>query len=664
MRTDLFVRSHRPLSLAAGFLVGVFASTSASAAAPLSHGPDPLFHDNLEGIAAGPTNDSDASRFLAQTTFGPTDADIADLRSKGYQTWLNVQFAAPATHELAYLDWATNTLGEDIGQGNRQEAWFLGALGGPDPAGGAAHTDQLRQRVAFALSEILVISDQNTTLSGYPAGMAYMYDILTDNAFGNYRTLLEKVTLSPAMGVYLNMVSNRRADLDNNVHPDENYGREINQLFGVGLVMLNVDSTPKLSGGQQIPTYDQATITNFAHVFTGWNWKNCDEDNGNQFAYDAFTYCFTPYQMPSDFRTPMIAFDTTIPLYPNDSPSYHDNGTDAKNDVSNKQLLSYTGAANGGVLGNGGTAASDLQFALDNIYNHPNVGPFICKQLIQRLVTSNPSAAYVTRVATVFNNNRTSSTQLQKVVQAIVLDPEARYGQWQNADTFGKLREPLLTLTHFWRAMDAKHACGTDFVQHNDDGSTTNYLYRNRPYRYAGYSTVYSVSDVQYGSGVGQAAMDALTVFNFFKPNFVPPGEMTTRNLLGPEFQMQTDSIIANTGNGVTYRAYDLDVADTCDDQDDTQYPEFGDVKVNHAKDLAVAGSGQGGVSDPSDRLVDAYNKRFMSGQMSPYMRDQLIAYLNKIDHNWADGSDDWRLQRIYRALYLILTSPEYMIQK
>jgi uncharacterized protein (DUF1800 family) len=664
MRTDLDVRFHRRLSLVAGFLVGMCASASAAAAAPLSHGPDPLFHDGLEGITAGPTTDSDAARFLAQTTFGPTDTDIAHLRSVGYTAWLNEQFAATPTHEMDYLNWATNVLGEDIGQGNRQEAWFLGALGGADPAGGAAHTDQLRQRVAFALSEILVISDQNTTLSGYPAGMAYMYDMLTDNAFGNYRTLLEKVTLSPAMGVYLNMMGNRRADLDNNVHPDENYGREINQLFGIGLVMLNTDGTTQLSGGQPIPTYDQATITNFAHVFTGWNWHDCDEDNGNQYAYDQFTYCFPPYQMPQDFLTPMIPFDTTEPLYPANSDSYHDNGTDAHNDVSNKQLLKYTGAVNGGVLGDGGTATSDLTFALDNIYNHPNVGPFISKQLIQRLVTSNPSAAYVGRVAAVFNANRSSSTQLKLVVQAILLDPEARYGQWQSSDTFGKLREPLLTLTHFWRGMDAQHTCGTDFVQHNDDGTTTNYKYHNQPNRYAGYSTVYNVDDVQYGVGVGQAAMDALTVFNFFKPSFVPPGEMTSRNLLGPEFQMQTDSIIANTGNGVTYRAYDLDVADTCDDQNDTQYPEFGNVTVNHAKDLALAGSGQGGVSDPSDRLVDAYNKRFMSGQMSPYMRNQLITYLNQIDHNWANGSDDWRLQRIYRALYLIFTSPEYMIQK
>ncbi|MEP6484041.1 MAG: DUF1800 family protein [Rudaea sp.] len=664
MRTSLCVFAYRARSLAFGLIVGGGAGMSANAVAALSHGPDPLFHDGVEGITAGPFNDSDASRFLAQATFGPTDTDIAHIRSVGYNAWLSEQFAAAASHELTYLDWATNTLGEDIGQGNRQEAWFLAALGGHDPAGGADHTDQLRQRVAFALSEILVISDQNTTLSGYPEGMAYMYDMLVDNAFGNYRQLLEKVTLSPAMGVYLNMMGNRRADLVNNLHPDENYGREINQLFGIGLVMLNIDGTPQLSGGQQIPTYTQNTITNFAHVFTGWSWHDCDEDQGVQFAYDQFTYCFPPYEMPQDFRTPMIPFDTTIPLYPNNSPSYHDNGTDATNDVVSKQLLLYPGVINSGILVANGTAASDLQFALDNIYNHPNVAPFISKQLIQRLVTSNPSTDYVTRVATVFNANRSSATQLREVVKAILLDPEARLGQWRNADTFGKLREPLLTLTHFWRAMDAKHMCGTNFVQTNDDNSTTNYKYKNQPYRYAGYSTVYGADDVQYGVGVGQAAMDALTVFNFFKPSFAPSGELTARGLVAPEFQLQTDSVIANTGNSATYRAYGLDIADTCDDQGNTTYPEFGDVKVNHAKDLALAGSGQGGSADPSDRLVDAYNKRFMSGQMSPYMRDQLITYLNKIDHNWANGTDDWRLQRIYRALYLIFTSPEYMVQK
>ncbi len=234
-------------------------------------------------------------------------------------------------------------------------------------------------------------------------------------------------------------------------------------------------------------------------------------------------------------------------------PSYHDNGTNLPDDISNKQLLSYTGAASGGVLANGGTAASDLAFALSNIFNHPNVGPFISKQLIMRLVTSNPSPAYVQRVATVFNSNRSSSTQLQAVVQAILLDPEARYGQWQNPSTFGKLREPLLTLTHFWRAMGAQHICGQN-VAASANSAATNYA--NQPYRYAGYSTAWNTNGTQYG-GVDQASLDAFTVFNFFKPSYMPPGEMTTLGLVGPEFQISTDSIIANTTNTFSYYAYD-----------------------------------------------------------------------------------------------------------
>jgi uncharacterized protein (DUF1800 family) len=646
----------RRLSVPYAFLVSLLASGLAGAQT-LSHGPDPMFHDGFQPASVGPTNDSDAARFLAQATFGPTDADIATLRSLGYQAWLNQQFAAPVTLQMNYINWI-KTLGESPGQNNRQEAWFLGALGGPDPQNNVIiHSDQLRQRVAFALSEILVISDQNTTLDGFSQGMSYFYDILANDAFGNYRTLLQDVTLSPAMGVYLNMMGNRRADLSQNLHPDENYGREINQLFSIGLVMLNVDGTPTTSPGT--PTYVQATVTAFAHVFTGWNWADCDEDDqGNQFANDNFQGCEPDYDTSANFLTPMIAFDTTNPLYPNNSPSYHDNGTDPVNDISNKQLLSYTGAANGGVLSNGGTAASDLSFALDNIYGHPNVGPFISKQLIMRLVTSNPSPAYVKRVATVFNANRTSAKQMQAVVQAILLDPEARDGQWQSPDTFGKLREPLLTLTHYWRAMGAQHLCGQN-IAGTSNSSAINYA--NQPYRYAGYSTAWSTGEsTSYGVGVDQASQDALTVFNFFKPSYLPPGEMTTRGLLGPEFQIGTDSIVAGTNNTFASYAYygSYDLTDTCD-SDDT----IGDVRVAHSQDLALAGSGSGGASDPADRLVDEYSKRFMSGQMSPYMRNQLLTALNPINSH-STNTGDWRLQRIYRALYLVLTSPEYMIQK
>ncbi len=694
MRNFLRVSMRRSLSLTVLWSAGAVFAASASAQS-LSHFPDPVFHDGFNGLnAVGTANISatDAARFLAQTTFGPTDADISTLRTLGYQAWLNQQFAATPTYETtdlpgktnsAYLNWVANVLKEQLGQNNRQEAWFLGALGGPDPQhptqNSYNHTDQLRQRVAFALSEILVISDQNATLSGYPQGMAWMYDLLVKDAFGNYRTLLDDVTLSPAMGVYLNMMGNQRVNSAMNIHPDENYAREINQLFSIGLVMLNLDGTPQLSGGNPIPTYTQSTITNFAHVFTGWNWSDCDA-NGN----DNFQGCGPdqggtgnpPYGV--NFLTPMVAYDQTNAVMiaqcngqpqPCTVPSYHDNGTNLPDDIQNKQLLSYPSAASGGLLGPGGTAASDLKFALDNIYNHPNVGPFIAKQLIMRLVTSNPSPAYVARVATVFNANRSSATQLQAVVQAILLDPEARYGQWQNSSTFGKLREPLLTVTHFWRAMHAVHSCGANIAAAGTPGSN-NYSpptsYANQPYRYAGYSTAWSTGQTTtYSVGVTQAAQDALTVFNFFKPSFMPPGEMTTDRLLGPEFQIQTDSVIASSDNTYASYAYNFDTSDTCDEiPTDRGFDPFGDVKINHAQDLALAGSGKGGLSDPSDRLIAAYNARFMSGQMSPYMYAQLKSYLDTIDSSWANGSQDWRLQRIYRALYLILSAPEYQIQK
>jgi len=620
-----------------------------AAAATLSHFPDTMFHDGMEGTTAGPFNDADAARFLAQATFGPTDADIAHLRTQGYQAWLTEQFAATATSELGYVNWVSGALDSETGSDTLREAWFLGALGGPDPQSPLdstkMHKDQLRQRVAFALSEVFVVSDQNTFLDQHPPGLAYYYDILSNGAFGNFRTLLEQVTLSPEMGVYLNMLANQRADLSQNLHPDENYAREINQLFSVGLVMLNEDGTPKLSAGQPIPTYNQATITAFAHVFTGWNWSTCPLDN--------FTGCGPDYQTDVDWETPMA---------PN--AAWHDDGTDALNDLVDKQLLAYQGAANGGLLlGNqGNTPQSDLKFALDNIFNHPNIAPFIGKQLIQRLVTSNPSPAYVQRISNVFKDDGSPSHlrgNLKAVITAILLDPEARYGQWQHPDSFGKLREPLLRLTHFWRAMGAVHSCGQDVDQTNN-GTTTHYRFAS-PYRYAGYSTTYGTDDEVYGNGVAQAPLNADTVFNFFKPSFMPAGEMTQRGLLGPEFQISTDTIITNSTNNMRYKTYYFDTSDTCDPGD-----LIGDVTINRTHDMALAGSANGGPGDPANKLVDAYNVRFMSGQMSPFMRQVLLTALNPVSSTNYDNYafPNWQFERISKALLLIINSPEYMTQK
>ncbi|QBB70046.1 DUF1800 family protein [Pseudolysobacter antarcticus] len=639
------------------FVFAIFLSV-ASSAQSLSHRPDTVFHDRFEGITAGPFTDADAARFLTQATFGPTAADIAHLRSIGYQAWLTEQFAATPTYEMTYINWTEGTplgspplspLGERPDGDHRIEAWWLGALGGPDPQyptdSTHDHKDQLRQRVAFALSEIMVVSQQNATLAGFQNGLAYYYDILSRDAFGNYRTLLQDVTLSPEMGVYLNMQSNQRADLSQNIHPDENYAREINQLFSVGLVMLNADGTPKAPSQ---PTYTQSTVSAFAHVFTGWSFYDCDA-NG----YDNFSGCGPDYNTGASFQHPMIAYD--VKNYPHTGdPSYHDNGTDPVNDLSNKQLLIYPGAASAGVLANGGTAASDLQFALDNIFNHPNVGPFISKQLIQRLVTSNPTPAYVGRVAAIFNNDGTGVRgNLKAVVQKILLDPEARVGQWQNPDTYGKLREPLLVFTHVWRAMGAKHMCGNDQDQPNPGNPDIIYKYNNQPYRYAGYGGAWNT---QYW--VGQMPLNANTVFNFFKPGFIPGGEMAAAGLYGPEFQTTTDTTITDITGNSFQRGFGGDISDTCDPTDD-----YGDVQINHAQDVALAGSSTGGTADPSDRLVDAYNIRFMGGQMSPFMRQTLISYLNTLS-TANSGSDDFRVERIKRALGLILTSPEYIIQK
>jgi uncharacterized protein (DUF1800 family) len=542
---------------------------------------------------------------------------------------------------MDYYAWVQNTLHEPFTTDHMLEAWWLGALGGPDPGNTALiHRDQLRQRVAFALSEIFVVSTKNTLIDQFPNGQAYYYDVLVNDAFANYRQLLEDVTLSPAMGVYLNMLGNQRTDSTRNIHPDENYAREVNQLFSIGLVMLNTDGTPQLVNGQPVPTYVQDNVKAFAHTFTGWNWSDCVPAN-----HTVFSDCDPNWQTGLNFQQPMGAF-----------AAYHDNGTRAPDDLPNKQLLSYPGAAAGGVLANGGTPQSDLKFALDNIFNHPNVGPFIGKQLIQRLVTSNPTPAYVQRVTAVFNDNGQGVRgDLKAVVTAILLDDEARNGAKKYPDSFGKLREPLLRLAHIWRAMGAQHRCGNDTVVQPSNGTAYTRHYAARPYRYAGWSSTWG-TDYAFG----QRVLYSNSVFNFFKPGFIPPGEMSTKQLYGPEFQITTDSQIAEVTNDVLSRAMWMDVSDVCDSGDD-----FGDVAIDHSRDLALAGSGQGGPSDPANRLVDAYNIRFMGGQMSSYMRQTLITYLNRIDHYWDNnGKQDWRLARIQRALYLIFTSPEYAIQK
>ncbi|MEP6484615.1 MAG: DUF1800 family protein [Rudaea sp.] len=581
--------------------------STVAAAQSLSHFPDPLFHDGYQGVAAGPFSDSDAARFLAQATFGPTTADIAHLRGIGYQAWLNEQFAATVSLEVPYIDWVEAGGQSYINDDARMEIWGANAAGTGDPSRAGfpnnARNDQLRQRVAFALSEIFVVSNSNGTLAYEPWTLASFNDLLAQDAFANYRLLLEDVTKHPAMGIFLSMIQNVKADPIANTHPDQNYAREIMQLFSVGLTQLNLDGSAVLSGGKPVPSYSQATVEGFAAVFTGWDWNDPD-------CQDSYFNCGPGGSDDLIWQQPMKPVD-----------AYHDNTHD-------KQLLSYSGVTlGGGVLVHGGNAQAELTAALDNVFHHPNVGPFVATRLIQRLVTSNPSPAYVQRVATVFNDDGTAlhvRGNLKAVVQAILLDSEARYGQWSNPTQFGRLREPLVRLIHLWRSMKATAVDG----------------------RINGLSPYPPIEEL-----IGEAPLRSPTVFNFFAPNYQAGGEVLSLGLVSPEFQILTDTIAVSTPNLLYHQIFcNYSGSQDCYGSDDD-----GTMQIQAPADAALA------VSNPS-ALIDKYNTLFMSGQMSPFMRSILLARINAIDDgNRGASQGTFRVQHL---LYLITNSPEYSIQK
>ncbi|MFQ6004945.1 MAG: DUF1800 family protein, partial [Woeseia sp.] len=394
-----------------------------------------------------PITKAQAFQFLNQATFGATEAAAQQLINIRHAAWLDQQMAKSASLQLPYIQSLPRPQNVAQLHVDRVDIWFRNSLHG---------TDQLRQRVAFALSEILVVS-QLGALSQAPYSVAGYYDLLAHSAFGNYRQLLEEVTLHPAMGVYLSMLGNEKPNPALNIRPDENYARELMQLFSIGLVELNNDGSLRLDAqNQPIPTYTQEIIEGFAHVFTGWNYAGA----------------------PSFHQARQNDFNQTVPmqLY----PDFHDTGA--------KTIL------NGVVLPAGQSGQQDLSDALDNVFNHPNVGPFVSIRLIQRLVTSNPSPGYVDRVASVFNDNGSGVRgDLGAVVQAILMDDEARPDTPMDLD--GKLKEPILRLTQLWRAYEASSRSGR--------------------YPFFGVFVVF-----------GQGPLQSPSVFNFFSPFYAPPGEI------------------------------------------------------------------------------------------------------------------------------------------
>ena len=346
-------------------------------------------------------DDFAAAKFLQRASFGPTETSIRQLRELGYTGWIAEQLQKPATFMLPI------TRRQNPPRwGEHVNSWQVVATNADD---------QLRQRVAFALSQFFVVSDQGG-LGDEQAALSNYYDILIANSFGNFRQLLELVTLSPIMGDYLSMKGNQKPDPENGIRPDENYARELLQLFSIGLVQMKPDGTVLLDENSvPLPTYDQQVIEAFAHVFTGWHFK--DVDNWN-------------YPKVTDWYAPMQAYQE-------------------RHDTGEKNLL------DGKVLPAGQSAEKDLKDALDNIFHHPNVAPFFAKHMIKQLVTSNPSGEYIERVANAFNDDGNGIRgNIGAVVVAVLLDQEALTGYEEDPDTFGKLRQPLIRLISLWRAFD------------------------------------------------------------------------------------------------------------------------------------------------------------------------------------------------------------------
>jgi uncharacterized protein (DUF1800 family) len=430
-------------------------------------------------LPPGPPTLQDAARFLLQATYGPRPGEAEALQQVGFATWLSQQFAMSTTSHLATYDQLVSQLpaGTDPTSELVRESFFSQAVQGPD---------QLRQRVALALVELFVVSDIDADLRKSPESLAAYLDLLGQHAFGNFRDLLEAVTLSPTMGKYLDMAGSSKTITTLGVNPNENYAREIQQLFSIGLYELHPDGTLHLdSNNQPIPTYNQDEVVAFARAFSGWTFGA-----QNQRVPSVF---FHPVR---NYRIPMQAWAT-----------YHD--TDAKT------LL------DGAVLPAGQSAQTDLQQSLDMIFHHPNVGPFFCQSLIQRLVTSNPSPAYVYRCGQAFANNGAGVRgDLKAVLKAILLDYEARAATLATRPDEGHLREPLVRLLGILRTLNARPRDGQ-----------------------------WRLNIDRAGLGLGQIPLHAPTVFNFFEPGYALPGEIATAGLVSPEFQIATETTVVGAAN-------------------------------------------------------------------------------------------------------------------
>ena len=536
----------------------------------------------------GPISDQDAARFLTQATFGPTPADVASVKALGYSGWLNAQFVKPRQAE-SHLQFYDARDAEWRARGGRaapadvMNSFWKNAIAGDD---------QLRQRVTFALSEIFVVSLADSCGDLNNRSVADFLDTLNRQAFGTYRQLIESVAMHPIMGCYLSHIHNQKEDAVTGRNPDENFAREIMQLFSIGLRQLNEDGTPVLANGQVVPTYGPSDIVGMARVFTGFSWE-CplpDLDAG----------CFERGSSYNGMKSDPDLWVKPMRSY----PRYHS--------TSEKAFL-------GKVIAPQATPDPDgsLRFALDTLAQHPNVGPFLGKQLIQKLVTSNPSPAYVARVARAF---KASNGSLRALVTAVLTDSEARDTAIALVSSrSGKVREPVLRLTAVLRALEGRSVSGRFLI-----GDTSDPVL-----------------------GLGQAPMFSPSVFNFFRPGYVPPGSLSAAaGLVVPEMQLANEtSVAANVAYLGKLLNYGLgSAASNGQNQPDVDLAYLRDPQ---SALLALAAT-------PS-ALVEQINQRLLFGTMSASLRSDLLAVVTPINEPPA---------RVQLALLITLASPEFLVQR
>ena len=563
---DMLQRQATLGRLVATALMTVLCCTATWAAEPVPPGP------SRENSRTGAV--IDAARLLTQATYGPTMAEVDTVRRVGVTGWLNNQFNTPPmdTH-WDYVVVRKGPIGCTVCNAQyinaTMESFWTQAVRGPD---------QLRQRTVLALSELFVVSTVNSAVEIQADAHASYLDMLSRNAFGNFRTLIEQVSTHPTMAHYLSHMKNEKEDPATGRIPDENYAREVMQLFTIGLWQLNPDGTRrKNSNGQDIPSFSQADVMGLAKVFTGWSWAGAGTG-------DEYWHGWAGNAGGNSWNQP-------LKLY----PQFHS--------TSEKRFL-------GTVVPAGTPGTQGLRVAMDTLFNHPNVGPFVGSQLIKRFVTSNPSPAYVGRVAAAFADNGAGVRgDMKAVLRAVLVDAEARDRSVSSRPQYGKLREPLVRFGHWMRAFDAKAANG--------------------------YYAIWNLEDTV--SSIGQNPLRAPSVFNWFRPDYAPPGPVAQAGLVAPEFQITHETTVTGWANFVTHvvdRGFGWNA---------------GQIQSTYAPEIALAGQ--------PEQLLARLNTLLVAGQMSSSTRATVLAAVNAIP-----ASDPRR--RVTTAIALLMVSPDFIVQR